>query len=154
MKAKDLMTPSPACCTPEDQVGDAARLMKEHDCGSLPVVESKETMHLIGMITDRDLAVRGLTDGKGADTKVRELMSSDPASCRPDDDIRDVENVMIQHKVRRVPVVDEQGCCVGIVAQADLALGKDGVSNREVGRVVEQISEPPASIRRGRRATG
>ncbi|MBI4501390.1 MAG: CBS domain-containing protein [Gemmatimonadetes bacterium] len=155
MQAKDLMTPNPACCTPDDEVAEAARLMREFDCGSLPVVESEETMRLIGIVTDRDLAVRGLTEGKDGETKVSEVMSTDPGSCRPDDDIRDVESVMIQRKVRRVPVVDERGRCVGIIAQADLALGKDAVSNREVGRVVEQISVPSGpAIRRGKRARG
>jgi CBS domain-containing protein len=128
--------------------------MKEHDCGSLPVIETAGGMRLIGIVTDRDIAVRGLAEGNGVDTTVHDVMSSDPSFCRPDDDISDVETVMAQRQVRRVPVVDDEGRCVGIISQADLALGKKGVGNREVGRVVEQISEPASpSIRHARRAS-
>jgi CBS domain-containing protein len=145
MKARELMTTDPACCTPESTAYVAARLMADCDCGVVPVVEDTQSMRLVGVVTDRDLAVRGLAQGKGADTKVRELMSSEPYCCRPDDDVQDVERTMAERQVRRVPVVDENVCCVGIIAQADLARAaahEQGVSEREVARVVEQISEP------------
>ena len=145
MRAQELMTAKPACCTPESTAYDAARLMAECDCGLIPVVENAESMRLVGVVTDRDLAVRGLAEGKGADAKVRDLMTRNLSCCSPDDDLKRVEQVMADNQVRRVPIVDAAGCCVGIIAQADLARATEqntGVSDREVARVVEQISEP------------
>ena len=139
------MTARPACCTPESTAYEAARLMAECDCGVVPVVESKESMRLVGVVTDRDLAVRGLAQGKGADAKVRDLMTTDPFCCRSDDNVKDVERSMAERQVRRIPVADENNCCVGIIAQADLARAATeghGVSDQEIARVVERISEP------------
>ena len=145
MKAREIMTENPACCTPESTAHEAARLMAECDCGVIPVVESTESMRLVAVVTDRDLAVRGLARGKGADAKVRELMSSDPYCCRPDENVKDVERAMAERQVRRVPVIDESNRCIGIIAQADLArAARQGreVTEQEVARVVERISEP------------
>jgi CBS domain-containing protein len=142
MQAREIMTQQPACCTPDETMQRAAQLMKEHDCGCLPVVEDTRTRRVIGTVTDRDLACRGLATGKGPNTAVREVMSKDPTCCRPDDDVGEVERIMADQQVRRVPVVDERGCCVGMVAQADLALHEEAVSSSEVGRIVERISEP------------
>jgi CBS domain-containing protein len=136
------MTPEPACCTPESTARDAALLMKDHDCGSIPVVENLGNRRLVGTVTDRDLAVRGLAVGKGPDTPVRELMTNDPISAAPDDEVEIVREVMVAQQVRRVPVVDENGAVVGIVAQADLAMEEGAASDQEVGRIVEAISDP------------
>ena len=145
MKARELMTAQPACCTPDETVGDAARLMKEHDCGCIPVVEDKETDRLVGVITDRDIACRCTAEDKGPETRVAEVMSRDPTCCRPEDEVDSVERIMAEAQVRRVPVVDERGCCVGMIAQADLALNQRAASESEVGRIVERISEPAHS---------
>jgi CBS domain-containing protein len=136
------MTPEPACCTPESTARDAALLMKEHDCGSIPVVENLGNRRLVGTVTDRDLAVRGLAVGKGPDTPISELMTNDPISAAPDDEVEIVREVMVAQQVRRVPVVDENGAVVGIVAQADLAMEEGAASDQEVGRIVEAISDP------------
>jgi CBS domain-containing protein len=141
MKAQELMTSAPAYCTPESTVREAAQLMREHDCGCMPVVE-KGTMGLVGVVTDRDIACRCVAEGKGSDTPVREFMTTEPRTCHPEDDVAAVEQIMMQAQVRRVPVVDARGDCVGMIAQADLALNTDAVSDSEVGRVVERISEP------------
>ncbi len=145
MKARELMSAQPACCTPNDTVQEAARLMRECDCGCIPVVEDKESNRLVGVITDRDIACRCTAEGKGPKTPVREAMSHDPKSCRPDDDIEAVERIMADDQVRRVPVMDDRGRCVGIIAQADLALNARAATDSEVGRVVERISEPAHS---------
>lgn len=142
MKASELMTAAPACCTPEDTVRLAAQLMREHDCGCIPVVEDKQSNRLQGVITDRDIACRCTAEGKGPDTRVKEAMTRNPKCCQGDDDVRTVETIMAEEQVRRVPVVDDRGCCVGIIAQADLAINSRAASDSEVGRVVEQISEP------------
>lgn len=144
MKAEELMTRSPACCTPSDTAQQATRLMQENDCGCIPVVEDMETRRLVGVVTDRDVAVRGVARGRGAETLVRELMSENVSCCTPESDASEVEQIMAERQVRRVPVIDEQGCCVGVIAQADLARE---VSDREVARTVEEISEPASGSR-------
>jgi CBS domain-containing protein len=118
MKVSDIMTPSPCCCAPEDSLQAVARLMRENDCGAVPVMERGR---VVGIITDRDLAVRAVAEGRGPEVRVGDILTSDPTCCNPDDDVRDVERVMADRQVRRVPIVDADGDCVGIVSQADLA---------------------------------
>jgi CBS domain-containing protein len=141
MKAQELMTTTPVCCTPESTVREAAMLMREHDCGCIPVVEMGG-MRLVGVVTDRDIVCRCIAEGRGSDTRVNEIMTTQPRCCHPEDDVAAVEQIMMQAQVRRVPVVDAQGNCVGMIAQADLALSDRAASESEVGRVVERISEP------------
>jgi CBS domain-containing protein len=120
--------------------------MRDNDCGSLPVVETDSSRKLVGTVTDRDLAIRGLAEGKGPDTPIRELMTDDPTSAAPDDEVEIVREVMVAQQVRRVPVVDQNGLVVGIVAQADLARVDGAASNQEVGRIVEAISDPRPTL--------
>jgi CBS domain-containing protein len=145
MRAQDLMTLSPACITPEDEVRKVAQLMADNDCGCVPVVDPGDNRRVVGVITDRDITIRGTAKGKGPDTKVADLMTRDAACCLPDDDVDAVEKLMSDRQVRRVVIVDDDGYCVGIVAQADLARAvkenKD-VTEKELSRVVERISEP------------
>ena len=152
MKASEIMTASPSCCSPNDTVQDAARMMRECDCGAIPVVDAGR---IVGIVTDRDLAVRALADGRGADTRLDEVITRDLACVNTDDDVSTVAKLMSDRQVRRVPVVDAKGTCVGIIAQADIArAASDGepVSDREVGVVVERISAPSrASFDRGAR---
>ncbi|HEX6107692.1 MAG TPA: CBS domain-containing protein [Gemmatimonadales bacterium] len=142
MKVRDIMTPDPACCLRETTARDAARLMVEYDCGAIPVVESMEKRKLVGIVTDRDIAVRGVAEAKGPDTRVEELMTESPVAADPDDEIETVREVMIREQVRRVPVAGRDGVLAGIIAQADLAREDAAASDREVGRIVEAISEP------------
>ena len=144
MKAKELMTTSPACCTPTTTAQQVAQLMEENDCGCIPVVEDAESKFLVGVVTDRDIALRGVARGRSPETPVRDLMSTDVSAVKPDDDLKAVEELMADLQVRRVPVVDEDGCCVGIIAQADLALEGKETADGEVAEVVERISEPKA----------
>jgi CBS domain-containing protein len=147
MKARELMTTDPTCCTPEDTIQQAAQLMRDHDCGCIPVVADKQSKRLIGVVTDRDIAIRGMAEGKGPQTRVKDALSPNPKSCGADDDVETVERIMTGEQVRRVPVVDEQGSCVGMIAQADLALNHQAASESEVGKVVERISEPALAHR-------
>lgn len=146
MRVRDIMTPDPACCTPDSTAQEAALLMKEHDCGAIPVVEQRQSRRLVGIVTDRDLAIRGLAAGKGPETPVRELMTQAPVTCNPDDEVEIVREVMVARLVRRVPVVDENGNVVGIVAQADIAREEGAASDQEVGRIVEAISNPASDL--------
>jgi CBS domain-containing protein len=147
VRVADIMTPDPVCCTPDSTAREAATLMKQHDCGSIPVVESRDTKRLVGTVTDRDLAIRGLATGKGPDTPVRELMTESPITSAPEDEIEVVREVMVAQMVRRVPVVDENGAIVGIVAQADIAREEGAASDQEVGRIVEAISNPRSDLK-------
>jgi CBS domain-containing protein len=147
MKAREIMTGGPACCTPTDTARHAAELMSDRDCGCLPVVSDLQSHRLVGVVTDRDLATRALARGLGPETPVRDLMSDNPSCCGPDDDLAAVERIMAERQVRRVPVLDDDGCCVGMVAQADLARERGAVDERELGRVVEAISAESAGSR-------
>ncbi|MGH7458687.1 MAG: CBS domain-containing protein [Longimicrobiaceae bacterium] len=135
MRVREVMTETPATCTPDDTVQHAADLMKEHNCGAIPVAEGDRP---VGVITDRDIAVRAVAQGKGPGTSVREAMTSHVVTCSPDDDVSVAERLMAEKKLRRL-VVDENGRCVGVVAQADLA--RRGEDER-VGEMVEKISQP------------
>jgi CBS domain-containing protein len=149
MKARDIMTSNPRSCRSSDSIQDTARLMRDCDCGSLPVLDDNEK--LIGVVTDRDLAIRGLAEGKSVDTQVRDLMTSDPFCSHDDTDVADIGRSMADRQIRRVPIVDGNGRLVGIIAQADLAIaakGKGGVSDQEVASVVEKISEPGQTNKR------
>jgi CBS domain-containing protein len=142
MKAREIMTATPACCTPDDTVQRATTLMAERDCGALPVVADMEGMRVVGMVTDRDVAIRGVARGSGPETLVSAVMSPEPRCCGPDDDVSTVERIMTQGKVRRVPVVNDEGSCLGMIAQADLARDEAAASDSDLRRVVESISEP------------
>jgi CBS domain-containing protein len=147
VRVRDIMTPDPARCTPDTTAQAAAVLMRDNDCGSIPVVENTSSNRLVGTVTDRDLAIRGLAVGKGPETKIGEMMTPRPVTCVAEDEVEDVRQVMMEQQVRRVPVVDTGGILVGIVAQADLAREDGAASDREVGRVVEAISEPRSDLR-------
>ena len=141
-KVRELMTANPAAARPDQSVREAAALMRQRDCGCLPV---EENGHVIGVVTDRDIVTRAIAMGQGAETAVREVMSAQPACCNPDDDIAVVESLMAERKIRRVPVVDRKGHAVGIVAQADLARAANGqgaISKGDLAHVLECVSEP------------
>jgi CBS domain-containing protein len=142
-KARDLMTENPACVTPETTAQEAARLMESHDVGSLPVVESTASKRLVGIVTDRDLALRVLGRGESGNLPVRDAMSSGDLICvRAEDDIDNVEKLMGRNQVRRIPVVDDQKRILGVIAQADLARERKAVGEKDLGKVLEKISEP------------
>lgn len=144
MNARELMTPQPVCCSPGDSVQDAARMMGSYNVGSLPVVEGGDNTRIVGIVTDRDITIGAVAGGR-FDATVGDVMTPNPHTVRESDDVRTVSRIMTEAQVRRVPVVDERGAVVGMIAQADLALSDGAVSDREVGKVVERISEPSGS---------
>lgn len=141
-KARDLMSSDPTCVTPVATAQEVAGLMESHDVGSLPVVESEGSKRLLGIVTDRDLALRVLGKGRPGTTPVSEVMSSGLHCARMDDSLDDVEGLMAKHQVRRIPVLDEQDRLCGVIAQADLARERRAVGDKDFAKVVEQISEP------------
>lgn len=136
MKVKDIMTADPATVGPNDLVGQAATLMKQEDCGAIPVVRDNT---LIGIITDRDIAIRAVAAGRDPKTtKVSEVMSADPITVRPDDDVSEAASIMAKSQIRRLPVV-EKGKLLGIVVTAQLARREKA---SDVGETIKEISEP------------
>ena len=140
MRIEEVMTRNPTCVTPETTVRDAARLMKDEDVGIIPVVESHGSRTLVGVVTDRDIAVRIVAEGRTADALVKEAMSSDRLStCSPDQAVDRAMDTMASEQVRRIPIVDERGSLVGIVSQADIVRK---ANDRKAEQTVERISEP------------
>jgi CBS domain-containing protein len=144
MKISEIMTKDPRSVSPDTPVSEAARLMKEEDVGLVPVVErvgGAETRgRLVGVVTDRDIAIRTVAEGRANDVPVSEVMSGGVKTCGPDDSVEEAMDLMGREQVRRIPIVDERGSLVGVVAQADVVRmqGKD----RKAERTVEQISQP------------
>ena len=141
MKIQDIMTKDPSCVTADATVREAAQVMKRENVGIVPVVAGQSDRHLVGLVTDRDIAIRCIADGKDGTCRVRDVMSADDlATCKVNDDVDNVMQAMRSEKVRRIPIVDERGSLVGIVSQADVLL-KTRDTDR-AGETVEQISEP------------
>jgi len=123
MKAKDIMSKTLFCCTAEDSIQQAAKLMKDNDVGALPVVNDCKERKLLGIITDRDICLQAVALGKPVDKmKVSEAMTKSPITCSADDSIETCESLMRRNQVRRIPVVDARGMCMGLISQADVAL--------------------------------
>jgi CBS domain-containing protein len=151
VRAEEIMTEQPEVATPDMTVAEVARRMKDLDVGIIPVVDSIDERRLEGVVTDRDLTVRALAEGKDGTALVREFMTRDVETVTPYATVRDVMDTMKQSQVRRVPVVDRENRLVGIVAQADLAVqyaGLDLGREAEVEEVLERISEPARPRRR------
>jgi CBS domain-containing protein len=132
---QEAMTPNPTTVEPTTPAQEAARIMKSEDIGSLPIAEGDK---LAGVITDRDLAIRIIAEGRGIDTPVGVIASKDVVTVDPQQSLEEAARLMAEHKVRRLPVVEEDGRLVGILAQADVAqTGHDSLT----GETVQQISQ-------------
>jgi len=140
-KCKDVMTEDPVCCLPTDAVSKAAQLMKDEDVGSIPVVEDEETMKLIGIVTDRDLALQVVAPERDASTtQVEDVMTYEVITCRASDDVQKAVDAMAQHQLRRMPVIDADHRIVGIISQADVATRVE--KSEEIAEMVKEISQP------------
>ena len=138
MQVKDIMTREPSCCTPDTNLQEVARLMVECDCGEIPVVENRQSMKPVGVVTDRDICCRTVAEGKNPlEMTARDCMSSPCVTVTKEMGVEDCCRVMEENQIRRVPVVDERGACCGIVAQADIA---QRASERETAEVVKEVS--------------
>jgi CBS domain-containing protein len=131
------MTADPACCSPHTALDQVAKLMMQNDCGQIPVLDSSN--RAVGVVTDRDIVCRVVAEGKNPSAySADSCMSTPVVTVRQDASIDDVIATMETHRIRRVIVVDADGCCVGIVAQADIAT--DGRSQK-TAELVSQISQ-------------
>lgn len=140
MTCAEVMTPSPTCCTSQHTAIEAAELMQREDVGLVPVI-ADDGRKLIGVITDRDIVLKVVAEGRDPrSTAVTEVMSTDVVTCLPQESVETVMEQMASRQIRRIPIVDRDGSIVGIVSQADVATR---IANpQETGQVVQAISEP------------
>jgi len=132
----ELMTPNPRTIDQDKPVSDAAKMMRDEDVGLAPIVDGDK---LVGTVTDRDIAIRIVAEGKDPQTtKVMEIASRELITIDPQQDLDEAMKLMARHQVRRLPVVEEDGKLIGVVAQADIA---QHASGKKTGEVVEHISK-------------
>jgi len=143
MQVKEVMTADPACCISETGLQEVAKMMIDHDCGEIPVVESSQTKLPIGVITDRDIVCRTVARGLNPlDLTVADCMSKPCVTVTPDMSLEECSRILEENQIRRVPVVDGAGTCCGIVALADIALH---AKKSAAGEVVKEVSQPTAA---------
>jgi CBS domain-containing protein/uncharacterized protein YjbJ (UPF0337 family) len=136
-----VMTPDPACCLPQDSVDIAARLMRIQDVGMIPVVEGENVPKLVGVLTDRDLAVLVVAPGlEPRKTKVSEIMTRNVVACHENDPVEQALDSMKSHQIRRIPVLSNRNKVVGVISQSDIALRLHDAD--KTADVVAKISKP------------
>lgn len=143
-KCRDIMTENPVGCLPTETAARVAQLMKEGNVGSIPVIEDHQQRKLLGIVTDRDLALEIVAEGRDPQkTQVDRVMTRDLVTCRADDGLHKALELMAKQQLRRIPVVDENNALVGIIAQADVATRVN--AQLQTGAVVKEISKPTAA---------
>ncbi|HZT43267.1 MAG TPA: CBS domain-containing protein [Chthonomonadaceae bacterium] len=146
MKAKDIMTQHPVCCTPDSNLYAVSRLMVEHDCGVIPVVKNQQTRILVGIITDRDITCRSVARAEHPQHAVAgECMSYPVYTIHPDASLEECCRIMEHNRIRRIVVVDEHQACVGIISLADVATWAPNLLTAEV---IRAVSQPPRTSTR------
>jgi CBS domain-containing protein len=139
-RCDELMTKDPVCCLPSSMVEQAAQLMKRENIGPIPVIEDEQTRKLVGIVTDRDLALKVIAEGRDPkSTKVEAVMTRKVVTCRADDDLQKALDAMSENQLRRIPVVDKDNRIVGIIAQADVATRAN--QPEKTAAVVKEISQ-------------
>ena len=140
MKCSQLMTPRPSTCTPQATVQAAALIMSEEDVGIVPVVDA-DTHRLVGVVTDRDLCLDVVAAGKHPElVRLVAILHEDPITCHLEDQIEVCLRRMKEHQIRRIPIVDDLGVCVGIIAQKDLALQLSEAE--QLSSLLREVSKP------------
>ncbi len=135
--ARDVMTTDPACCSSDTTLDRVAQMMVKNNCGEIPIVDRGNRP--IGVVTDRDIVCRVVAEGKNPTGQTAETIMTKPVvTVRADTPLAEVISTMEKHQVRRVPVVDEGGCCTGIIAQADIAAEASSQSAAELVREVSR----------------
>jgi CBS domain-containing protein len=140
-KCSDIMTKDLVFSHPTDTVDDVAKLMKKEDIGPVLIVEKGDQgKRLVGIVTDRDLAIKVVGEGRDPKkTKVKDVMTTKVITCRADDDVQNAMKAMAEYQLRRIPVVDNYGMLVGIISQADVATRVD--EPEQTAEVVKEISQ-------------
>lgn len=139
MRCREIMTASVKTVTPQTTLVEVAAMMRDGDMGSVPVIDEGK---LVGIVTDRDIVIRAIAEGRGPETPVADAMTSEIFSVRPDDFVFEAIRLMGDKQVRRIPVVNEDGSLAGIIAMADIALEME--DEREIAETLEEISSGSA----------
>lgn len=144
MQVKEIMRKDPQCCTPETTLVEVAKMMKECDCGAIPVVKDSRTKKPVGIITDRDIAIRAVAENKiPSKTMVGDCMTGPTVTISPDASLEECARVMEENQLRRLLVVDGSGQCRGIVVQAQIA---KSAPKEIAGELLKEISEPSSEL--------
>jgi len=139
-KCNEVMTKNPVCCLPGDNVSKIAELMRSKDIGPVPIIENEQSRKLVGIVTDRDLALKIVADRRDpSSTKAEEVMTHELVTCDASDDLQNALDAMSRHKLRRIPVIDGSNRIVGIIAQADVATRVD--QPEKTAAIVRGISQ-------------
>ena len=142
-KCNEVMTKTPVCCQLDDMVSTVAQLMQSENIGSIPVIENEQNQKLVGIVTDRDLALKIVAKGHHAkSTKVETVMTRQVVTCRAEDDLQKALDAMAEHQLRRIPIVDNDNRIVGIIAQADVATRVN--QPEKIATMVKEISQSNA----------
>jgi len=140
MKCTEIMTAEPRFCVPEDNIAVAAGIMWDYDLGAIPVVSDMQSNELVGFITDRDMAMHVVKHSfrHPNEVKVSDCMSTNLITCGKEDALETAMKLMAENKIRRVPVVDDNGCCVGILSQTDILANSKGMEDAVIA-MMQQI---------------
>jgi CBS domain-containing protein len=143
-KCRDVMTADPVFCTPGDKVSQVVGLMRTQDVGAIPICEDRDGKKLVGIVTDRDLTLRVTAEGKDPNSaKIMEVMTRELVTCSPDADLQEALDAMEAHQVRRIPVTNDRGVLIGIIAQADVATRSE--EPEKTAELLEEVSRPPVA---------
>lgn len=143
MQVIEVMTPDPACCTADTKLTAVARMMVDHDCGEIPVVDNQTNKLPVGVVTDRDIVCRTVARGLNPlELTAADCMTTQIVTVTPEMAVEECYRIMEDKRIRRVPVVDERGSCCGIVALADIALQ---TGKRVAGEIIKEVSAPTQS---------
>jgi CBS domain-containing protein len=142
MRIKHVMTRDPSCCVPSDPAPKAARIMRDEDAGIVPVIENEQSQKIVGVVTDRDLCMNIVAEGRDPNgVSVEACMTAVVVTCAPTDSVARVTDLMKENQIRRVPVVDADGRLQGIVAMADL-VGRAELKTTEIHETLKKVSAP------------
>jgi CBS domain-containing protein len=144
MRVQEVMTHHPICCRPKDTAQTVAKILRDADIGSMPVISDGDSKRLEGIITDRDLCCGIVAEGLDPKTTpIEAYVTRDPVTCRPEQSLDSCEKLMQTHRIRRILIVDRDVRCVGILSQADLARSEE---SNKVHKTVAEISKPSQTI--------
>lgn len=142
MKIRQVMTKDPSCCVPSDVVQKAAGIMRDENAGIVPVIENEQSRKIVGVVTDRDLCMNAVAEGRDPRAlAVEACMTSGAVTCSPNDSVEKATELMRENQIRRVPVVNEQGELQGIVSMADV-VGRGEIKTTQTHETLKQVSAP------------
>lgn len=147
MKCSEIMTKNPKMCTPDDNISVAVGLMWDYDCGSIPVVKDMDSKELVGIVTDRDIAIHVVkhTYTHPCEVKVSDCMSKNVIFCSPEDPVESAMKLMELNQIHRIPIVDQDNSCIGLLSMSDLVKCLEGMNDQIIAMLKGIYSRPAIS---------